>query len=99
MNPITRRSQGALKNATVTPGNRWHSDNERSIRTYLTQHLTQWTGAIVTIDGSTRLSYFPRLTMEISNVRLLFKSGGKHGSWINPDGMPQEAEAIVKALS
>jgi AsmA protein len=44
--------------------------NERSIRTYLTQHLTEWTGAIVTIDGSTSLSYFPRLTMVVSNVRL-----------------------------
>lgn len=44
--------------------------NENSIRAYLTRHLIAWTGAIVTIDGSTRLSYFPRLTMEIRNVRL-----------------------------
>ena len=44
--------------------------NQRSIRAALTQHLTEWTGAIVTIDGSSRLSYFPRLTMEIRNVRL-----------------------------
>lgn len=44
--------------------------NEKSIRAYLTQNLTKWTGAIVTVDGSSRLSYFPRLTMEISNVRL-----------------------------
>ncbi len=44
--------------------------NENSIREYLTQNLTKWTGAIVTVDGSSRLSYFPRLTMEISNVRL-----------------------------
>jgi cyclic pyranopterin phosphate synthase len=36
--------------------------------------------------------------LEISNTRLLFKSGGKHGTWINPDGMPQEAEAIIKEL-
>ncbi len=44
--------------------------NENSIRAYLTQNLNKWTGAIVVIDGSSRLSYFPRLTMEISNVRL-----------------------------
>ncbi len=36
--------------------------------------------------------------LEISNIRLLFKSGGKRGTWINPDGMPIEAEAIVKDL-
>jgi len=44
--------------------------NQHSIRAALTQHLTEWTGAIVTVDGSSRLSYFPRLTMEIRNVRL-----------------------------
>lgn len=36
--------------------------------------------------------------LEISNIRLLFKSGGKRGTWINPDGMPAEAEAIVREL-
>jgi molybdenum cofactor biosynthesis protein MoaC len=36
--------------------------------------------------------------LEISNIRLLFKSGGKRGIWIHPDGMPEEAEAIVKEL-
>jgi molybdenum cofactor biosynthesis enzyme len=36
--------------------------------------------------------------LEISNIRLLFKSGGKHGTWIHPDGMPVEAEAIIKDL-
>jgi hypothetical protein len=36
--------------------------------------------------------------LEISNVRLLFKSGGKRGIWIHPDGMPKEAEAIIKDL-
>ncbi len=44
--------------------------NEGLIRTFVNQHLTKWTGAIVTIDGPTRLSYFPRFTMEIRNVRL-----------------------------
>lgn len=44
--------------------------NENSIREYLTQNLTKWTGAIVTVDGSSRLNYFPRLAMEISDVRL-----------------------------
>ena len=36
--------------------------------------------------------------LEISNTRLLFKSGGKRGTWVHPDGMPQEAEAIIKEL-
>ncbi len=36
--------------------------------------------------------------LEISNTRLLFKSGGKRGTWINPEGMPEEAEAIVREL-
>lgn len=36
--------------------------------------------------------------LEISKVRLLFKSGGKRGTWVHPDGMPEEAEAIVKEL-
>jgi cyclic pyranopterin phosphate synthase len=36
--------------------------------------------------------------LEICNTRLLFKSGGKRGTWVHPDGMPAEAEAIVKDL-
>ncbi len=36
--------------------------------------------------------------LEISNTRLLFKSGGKRGTWIHPDGMPEEAQVIVKDL-
>ena len=36
--------------------------------------------------------------LEISNTRLLFKSGGKRGTWIHPDGMPDEAETIMREL-
>jgi len=36
--------------------------------------------------------------LEISSTRLLFKSGGKRGTWIHPDGMPEEAQVIVKDL-
>jgi molybdenum cofactor biosynthesis protein MoaC len=36
--------------------------------------------------------------LEISNIRLLFKSGGKRGTWLHPDGMPEEAEAIVRKM-
>lgn len=36
--------------------------------------------------------------LEISHTRLLFKSGGKRGTWMHPDGMPEEAQAIVKEL-
>jgi len=36
--------------------------------------------------------------LEIGNTRLLFKSGGKRGTWVHPDGIPKEAEAIISQL-
>jgi molybdenum cofactor biosynthesis protein MoaC len=36
--------------------------------------------------------------LEIGPTRLLYKSGGKRGTWIHPDGLPPEAEAIIEAL-
>jgi len=36
--------------------------------------------------------------LEIGSTRLLYKSGGKRGTWIHPDGLPAEAEAIIAAL-
>jgi len=36
--------------------------------------------------------------LEISNTRLLYKSGGKRGTWISPDGLPEEAIAIIKQM-
>ena len=36
--------------------------------------------------------------LEISNTRLLYKSGGKRGTWINPDGLPAEAKAIIREM-
>jgi len=36
--------------------------------------------------------------LEISHTRLLFKSGGKSGTWIHPEGMPEEAQAIINDL-
>ena len=36
--------------------------------------------------------------LEISNTRLLYKSGGKRGIWVNPDGLPEEAQAILKEM-
>ena len=33
--------------------------------------------------------------LEISTIRLLYKSGGKKGEWRNPDGLPPEAEALL----
>ena len=44
--------------------------NERSIRAYFVHHLTDWTGALVAIEGPVRLSYFPRLVLEINKVRM-----------------------------
>ena len=36
--------------------------------------------------------------LEITGQRLLFKSGGKHGTWINPEGLPKVVEAILEDL-
>jgi molybdenum cofactor biosynthesis protein MoaC len=36
--------------------------------------------------------------MEIGPTRLLYKSGGKRGTWIHPDGLPPEVEAIIADL-
>jgi len=36
--------------------------------------------------------------LEISHTRLLFKSGGKRGTWVHPDGLPTEAESIIAQL-
>ena len=36
--------------------------------------------------------------LEIGPTRLLYKSGGKRGTWIHPDGLPAEAEAIIAEL-
>jgi molybdenum cofactor biosynthesis protein MoaC len=36
--------------------------------------------------------------LEIGPTRLLYKSGGKRGTWIHPDGLPAEVEAIIAAL-
>lgn len=36
--------------------------------------------------------------LEITATRLLYKSGGKRGTWRHPDGLPPEAEKILKEL-
>jgi molybdenum cofactor biosynthesis enzyme len=36
--------------------------------------------------------------LEITNTRLIYKSGGKRGTWIHPDGIPDEVEAILAEL-
>jgi cyclic pyranopterin phosphate synthase len=36
--------------------------------------------------------------LEIGPTRLLYKSGGKRGTWIHPDGLPAEVEAIIEEL-
>jgi len=35
--------------------------------------------------------------LEITTVRLLYKSGGKRGDWIHPDGLSTEAQSILDA--
>jgi molybdenum cofactor biosynthesis protein MoaC len=34
--------------------------------------------------------------LEISDVKLLYKSGGKRGDWMHPDGLPDRAQAILE---
>jgi len=36
--------------------------------------------------------------LEIGPTRLFYKSGGKRGTWIHPDGLPDEVEAILENL-
>jgi len=37
--------------------------------------------------------------LEITGQRLLYKSGGKHGEWVHPDGMPSEVKEILAGLN
>ena len=37
--------------------------------------------------------------LEITGQRLVYKSGGKSGTWVHPGGMPLEVEALLKAGS
>jgi molybdenum cofactor biosynthesis enzyme len=36
--------------------------------------------------------------LEITGQRLIYKSGGKSGVWIHPDGLPDEVESILTGL-
>lgn len=36
--------------------------------------------------------------LEITNNRLIYKSGGKSGTWVHPDGLPDEVVEILAAL-
>ncbi len=36
--------------------------------------------------------------LEITDTRLLYKSGGKRGTWIHPEGLPDEVEALLADL-
>jgi cyclic pyranopterin phosphate synthase len=36
--------------------------------------------------------------LEITETRLIYKSGGKSGVWVNPEGMPEEVEALLAKL-
>jgi len=37
--------------------------------------------------------------LEITATRLLYKSGGKRGTWTHPDGLPPEVEGIIEGLN
>ena len=36
--------------------------------------------------------------LEITGQRLIYKSGGKSGTWVHPDGVPLEVEAILEEM-
>ena len=36
--------------------------------------------------------------LEITNNRLIYKSGGKSGTWVHPDGLPDEVKEILQNL-
>ena len=42
------------------------------------------------------LSKIVEPNLKISNIKLLVKSGGKKGLWINPDGIPDKIKNILK---
>lgn len=35
--------------------------------------------------------------LKISNIKLIYKSGGKRGDWVHPDGIPEQAQIILDA--
>ena len=37
--------------------------------------------------------------LEITEQRLVYKSGGKSGTWVHPDGIPADVEAILAELA
>ena len=37
--------------------------------------------------------------LRITDTRLLYKSGGKRGTWIHPDGLPAEAKTIIAEIN
>jgi cyclic pyranopterin phosphate synthase len=36
--------------------------------------------------------------LEITETRLIYKSGGKSGVWVNPEGMPEEVKTLLAEL-
>ena len=42
------------------------------------------------------LSKIVEPNLKISNTKLLVKSGGKKGLWINPEGIPDKIKNILK---
>ena len=44
------------------------------------------------------LSKIVEPNLKISNTKLLVKSGGKKGLWINPEGIPDKIKSILKIL-
>ena len=41
------------------------------------------------------LSKIVEPNLKIQNTKLLIKSGGKRGLWINPDGVPEKIKSVL----
>ena len=44
------------------------------------------------------LSKIVEPNLKITNIKLLVKSGGKKGLWINPEGIPDKIKIHIKSL-
>lgn len=78
-------------------------ENEHAVEVYATAEINAQTGvemealcglniALLTIWDLTKPI---NAALEISDVRLQYKSGGKRGEWIHPDGLSATAQAIL----
>jgi len=69
--------------------------DDHAVELFCVAEIAELSVALLTIWDLTKPI---NAALEITNTRLLFKSGGKRGTWVHPDGLPAEVEAIVANL-